>query len=122
MTNISVDRSRPPIGLARLTLERDGTISSAILGPEAEIRDIGFASGFLLSLPVDTIIEADDFLFYKRIPVDNPEHAQIFMRIAGYPISDIIRDILRFLALDLFILVPFYFMGRYFVRETLRPV
>lgn len=29
---------------------------------------------------------------------------------------------LRFLILDITILVPFWFMGRYFVRETLRPV
>jgi signal transduction histidine kinase len=42
--------------------------------------------------------------------------------MVGYPLRDIIRDIFRFLALDLFILLPFYFMGRYFVRETLRPV
>lgn len=116
------ERIRPPIGLARLTMERDGTISSAVLGPEAEIWDIRVASGFLYSLPPDTIIEADDYWFYRKpIPTD-PSRAHIFIRIAEYPIWDIIRDILRFLALDLFILMPFYFMGRYFVRETLRPV
>lgn len=46
----------------------------------------------------------------------------IFFRKSGYPIDDIIRDILRFLALDILILIPFYLMGRYFVRETLSPV
>jgi signal transduction histidine kinase len=116
------ERIRPPIGLARLTIERDGTISSAVLGPEAEIWDIRVASGFLTTLPADTIIEAGDYWFYRKpIPTD-PSRAHIFIRIAEYPLRDIIRDILRFLALDLFILMPFYFMGRYFVRETLRPV
>jgi hypothetical protein len=47
---------------------------------------------------------------------DGSGQFRVFIRKAGYPIDDILRDILRFLALDLLILVPFYFMGRYFVR------
>ena len=44
------------------------------------------------------------------------------MRRSGYPLEDLLRDILRFLILDTLIIVPFYFMGRYFVRKTLEPV
>lgn len=56
--------------------------------------------------------------------LSNPERNQftIFFRKSGYPLEDILRDILRFLAMDVLILIPFYFMGRYFVRETLAPV
>lgn len=46
----------------------------------------------------------------------------IFFKKSGYPIEDILRDMIRFLLIDLFLILPFYFIGRYFVRRTLEPI
>lgn len=74
------------------------------------------------TLPINTTKEHDGILMRKML--SNPEKNQftIFFRKSGYPLEDILRDILRFLAMDLLILIPFYFMGRFFVREALAPV
>ena len=40
---------------------------------------------------------------------------QIFVRKSGYPIEDILRDIFRFMVMNSLILLPFWFLGRYFV-------
>jgi signal transduction histidine kinase len=36
--------------------------------------------------------------------------------------EDILRDIVRFIIIDIFLLFPFYFIGRYAVGRTLEPV
>jgi two-component system sensor histidine kinase CiaH len=64
----------------------------------------------------------DGILLYKRIRPENPNEQIIFLRKSGYPLEDLLRDILRFIILDILIIIPFYFMGRYFVRKTLEPV
>lgn len=62
-------------------------------------------------------------LYQKKIPhPKNPNLDIIVIKTGGYDLDDIMRDILRFLILDIAILIPFWLMGRYFVRETLRPV
>lgn len=61
-------------------------------------------------------------IFYKRTHPANPLMFQIFIRRSGYPIDDILRDIIRFLIMDILILLPFWFLGRYFVKEILKPI
>ena len=46
----------------------------------------------------------------------------IFFKKSGYPIDDILRDAVRFLLINISLIIPFYFIGRYFVRRTLVPV
>lgn len=68
----------------------------------------------MASVGTDITLEKNGVMMRK---VGNPTNDTytIFFRKSGYPIDDIIRDILRFLALDILIIMPFYFMGRYFV-------
>lgn len=74
------------------------------------------------SLPLETTTEYDDLLLRKVSSGSGQEQFTIFFRRSWYPLEDIFRDILRFLAMDFAILIPFYFMGRYLIRETLAPV
>ncbi len=76
----------------------------------------------LSSLPVNTTMEYDGVLMRKILSNSGQDQFTIFFRKSWYPLEDILRDILRFLAMDWLILFPFYFMGRFFVRETLAPV
>lgn len=77
-------------------------------------------SGFLTSLPEGMVVSQDGLTYYKK----NRENGgfRIFIQKAAYPIDDIFRDIFRFFVLDILIVIPFYFMGRLFVREVLEPV
>ena len=61
-------------------------------------------------------------IFYKRSHPSDPLIFQVFIRKSGYPIDDIIRDIFRFMMMNIFILLPFWFLGRHFVREILKPI
>ncbi|MFZ2256157.1 MAG: HAMP domain-containing sensor histidine kinase [Patescibacteria group bacterium] len=77
----------------------------------------------LTSLPADTIITYDGtLLLKKKQQIEDREYSVIFFKKSGYPMEDIFRDIVRFLFIDIFLLLPFYFIGRYYVGRTLEPV
>ncbi len=68
------------------------------------------------------VITPDSDLLFKKVPVENTANYKLYISKVGYGFDDLLRDILRFLALDLLIIAPFYFLARGFVRETLTPV
>ncbi|GAB0175220.1 MAG: hypothetical protein HHAS10_10990 [Candidatus Altimarinota bacterium] len=112
----------PKIGMSVFSIDRSGAVfqDRGIENPLVDIEEI--TGEFLNELEVGVVTKKDDLLIYKRIRPENPELYQVFIRRSGYPLEDLLRDILRFLILDILIIVPFYFMGRYFVRKTLEPV
>jgi signal transduction histidine kinase len=79
--------------------------------------------GMLNSIPSDTIITYDGTILLKKKQfIGSQEYSVIFFKKSGYPIDDILRDIVRFIIIDIFLLFPFYFIGRYAVGRTLEPV
>ncbi len=76
---------------------------------------------FLNNLEGDTILKQDGFL-YRKITDPNTGTYTIYFYRSSYAWEDIIRDILRFLVLDLIILGPLWFMSYRVVRQTLTPV
>lgn len=77
----------------------------------------------LISLPIDTITTYYETLFIKKKQlIGNKEYSVIFFKKSGYPLEDILRDITRFLIMNILLIVPFYFIGHYYVRRTLRPI
>lgn len=112
----------PRIGMSVLFIDKSGAILQNYGGDNPILDNENLSWEFLSELEIWVVTKKDDILIYKRIRPENPELYQIFMRKSGYPLEDLLRDILRFLALDVLIIVPFYFMGKYFVRRTLEPV
>lgn len=77
----------------------------------------------LTTLPTDNIITYDGtLLLRKKQLIEDKEYSVIFFKKSGYPLDDIMRDIIRFLIIDILLLLPFYFIGRYYVGRTLEPV
>jgi signal transduction histidine kinase len=118
-------KGKPPMlsGVNSIIVENDGTIVEWKLPstlPADEVREI-LDQEFLRNLPTKTIQSQESLLLYKS-PLPNSVQFRVFIGRPGYPFEDILRDILRFLIMDILILLPFYFMGRYFVRETLSPI
>lgn len=109
--------------MTQLIIDLEGNIlfdkNNPIISLE-EIRE-SIDTAFFRELIPGIITPLDNLLYYKVALADATGY-KIFVAKAGYPLDDILRDILRFLILDILILVPFYFMGKYFVRETLEPV
>lgn len=77
----------------------------------------------LTKIPQDTLVTYNWTLFIKKKQkVPDKELSIIFFKRSWYPLEDIIRDIIRFLVIDLLLIIPFYFIGRYYVGRTLKPV
>ncbi len=116
------DKGRKPIiGMNALITNASGTIID-IRGPiTREDGEWLVDLSIMATVGTDITLEKNGVMMRKVGNTTNDTFT-IFFRKSGYPIDDIIRDILRFLALDILILIPFYLMGRYFVRETLSPV
>lgn len=77
---------------------------------------------YISALPLGVTVSYSGYYLQKVTHPRNEALQTIFIKNGGYDIDDILRDILRFLALDIMILFPFWFLGRYFVREILQPV
>lgn len=109
-------------------------INSIILNGSGEIMEvrgnidakefIEFIDSVTLStLQPDVIITYDGtLLLKKKQKIGDEEYSVIFFKKSGYPLDDILRDILRFLMIDIALILPFYFIGRYYVERTLEPV
>ncbi len=75
------------------------------------------------SFATDIIITYNWTLFFKkRQKIGDQDFFVLFFKKSGYPLDDIIRDIIRFIAIDIFLLIPFYLLWVYFVRRTLEPI
>lgn len=128
MENHSPDPGRRPkdmwprVWMTILSIDKSWTILDERGGEETPLYEEIITGDFLDDLETGVVVKKDDILVYKRVRPENPELYQLFIRKSGYPLEDILRDILRFLVLDILIILPFYFMGRYFVRKTLEPV
>lgn len=112
----------PRIGITVLSIDKSWTIIDEHGGEDAPFYEEIVTWEFLNALETGVVTKMDDVLVYKRVRPENPDIYQIFLRKPGYPFEDLLRDVLRFLILDILIIAPFYFMGRYFVRKTLEPV
>lgn len=74
-------------------------------------------------MPTDSIMTYDGTLLLKKKQlIEGREYSVIFFKKSGYPMDDILRDIVRFLVIDILLLLPFYLIGRYYVGRTLEPV
>lgn len=119
---------RPPwprLGMSLVQIDGSGNIMNGQPGTWGERDDeidTLLDQDFLVNLATGSIIRDDGMIFYKRTHPANPLMFQIFIRRSGYPIDDILRDIIRFLIMDILILLPFWFLGRYFVKEILKPI
>jgi signal transduction histidine kinase len=105
-------------------IDGSGQIISGQIGMNGEPQEWEeiLDSQFIMDLATGSIIKEDGMIFYKRSHPEDPRISQLFIQKSWYPIEDLIRDILRFLVMDLLILAPFWFLGRYFVRQILKPV
>jgi signal transduction histidine kinase len=112
----------PRIGMSVISIDKSWAIINERWFEEMFEWESPISMEDLQSLDVWRVTKKDGILLYKRIRPENPNEQIIFLRKSGYPIEDLLRDILRFIILDILIVVPFYFMGRYFVRKTLEPV
>lgn len=74
------------------------------------------------TLPFGQTSSYNGLYIQKMANPRDPSGQILVIKNGGYNLDDILRDILRFLALDILILVPFWFLGRSFVREILEPV
>lgn len=77
---------------------------------------------FLAELDTEETITYSGLLIHKVPDLRNPWNFKILIGKRGYPFEDLFRDIVRFLAMNIVIVFPFWFMARYFVRRTLEPV
>lgn len=113
----------PHIGINSVILDGSGSI----LEIRGNITNEEFAEfidmSMLTSIPADTIITYNGIILLKKKQfIGIQEYSVIFFKKSWYPIEDILRDIVRFIVIDIFLLFPFYFIGRYYVRRTLEPV
>ena len=110
-------------GMNSIIIESDGTIIEWQIASALQIEEVQemMDQEFFRNLPAKITKNEDSLLFYKS-PLPNSTKFRLFIGKPGYPIDDILRDILRFLIMDGIILLPFYFMGKFFVRETLKPI
>lgn len=114
----------PKIGINLVQINGSGEIMSEEFWMRWERVEINTLSDpdFLINLATGSITRDDGMIFYKRSHPSDPLIFQVFIRKSGYPIDDIIRDIFRFMMMNIFILLPFWFLGRHFVREILKPI
>ncbi|MBP9780183.1 HAMP domain-containing histidine kinase, partial [Candidatus Gracilibacteria bacterium] len=106
-----------------IIVQLDGTLieGQGVANPQLrEIHEL-LDEDTIKNLPIKITKSEDNLLLYKS-PLPDSRGYKIFIGKAGYPLEDILRDILRFLIMDGIILLPFFFMGRFFVRETLKPI
>ncbi len=114
----------PKIGINLVQINGSGEIMSEEFWMRWERVEINTLNDpdFLINLATGSITRDDGMIFYKRSHPSDPLIFQVFIRKSGYPIDDILRDIFRFMMMNIFILFPFWFLGRHFVREILKPI
>lgn len=117
-------RAWPPrIGINSVILDSSGSIIEIRGNISNEEFSEFIDMDMLTSLPTDNIITYNEtLLLKKKQKIGNQEYSVIFFKKSWYPLEDILRDIVRFIFIDIFLLLPFYFIGRYYVGRTLEPV
>ncbi len=63
-----------------------------------------------------------DMWVQKRVHPTHSGEYLLFVNPVGYSLGDMSRDILRFLMLDLLLILPLWWIGRIFVSRALLPV
>jgi signal transduction histidine kinase len=112
----------PPIGITSIVIDGSGDIIEARGNiDESSISEL-MQRDELTSLPIGKTINDDGILMRRMYTTNIAWGSVIFLRKAGYTYDDILRDIMRFLVMDILLLIPFYFVGRYFVGRALEPV
>ncbi len=120
----SLHGPRPQLGIGFIIIDNSGNIlENRLIGTEenSEVDEL-IDKDTLLSISTGGTYSVNGMLMRKMTNPKNEFQYRIFIGKWGYPVEDILRDVLRFLAMDILILLPFWFMGRYFVRQTLKPV
>lgn len=113
----------PRIGINSVTINNSGNIVDIRGNIEhdefSELLDDRTIDTFINN----TVITHNGTLFLKKKQkIQGEEFVIIFFKKSGYPVEDILRDIVRFLIIDILLLFPFYTIGRYYVSRTLKPV
>lgn len=111
-----------PSNIGFVALNKDGDIiMSRIAGHDIDdIEDI-IEEDFFMSLPSGTIVIYEE-MFVRKVWDRTGEKILLFVAPTNYSVDGLIQDMLRFLIMDLIILIPFFFVARLYVRETLEPV
>lgn len=114
---------RAPLGIGYITIDKDGNLLSNRLGGagNALTTEDLLDRDLLLGLPSEQTILSGGLLL-RKIPGDIPGETKIFIGRGGYSFEDMLRDIFRFLGMDVVILIPFWIGARFFIRSTLDPV
>lgn len=114
---------QPPIGVNSIILDGSGSIIEIRGNLLASDFEEFFEYGKIDEVKIDTLIEHNwTILIRKKMEGMWNGYSMIFFKKAGYVFDDIMRDVVRFLGIDIMLLIPFYFLGGYFVRRTLQPV
>lgn len=115
---------RPPrIGINSVALDNSGNIVNIRGNIEDEEFSELFEDDILRNLETGQVINHDGmFILKKKQKIQGQDLTVVFFKQSGYPLEDIIRDMMRFIAMDILLLIPFYLLGRYFVRRTLEPI
>ncbi len=118
------DTVRTPVGNNFVIIDGSGNLAANSNNLSDDFQDITrlLETDLLTNLRVGQTISYGGLLIRKVPDSNNPGYFKIYMGKRGYPLEDLLRDILRFLAMNTIIVLPFYFMARYFVRKTLEPV
>jgi len=113
---------QPRRNIGFLVLDQSGNVlSSRVAGQEIKnVNDI-VPMRIMNSLDLGEIRPYDHLLLRKMAQTETGE-VLLFLAPTNYDINGLMRDMFRFFLLDLLILMPFWWMARTYVRETLEPV
>ena len=122
--NLQTKGKKPPIDLGYIMIDASGKIVENHIGGGLEQYEIDemLDMSTIAALPLGQTTSYSGIYIQRIINPHDPSLQILMIKNGGYNFDDILRDILRFLALDLIILVPFWFLWRVFVREILEPV
>ena len=124
-TNVAKTKrwAMPPIGISSLSIDGSGNILGIRWNLDKDEVIEFIEKDVLAALPLDIVTEYHGTLMLRiQEPSTIGTVHTIFFKKSGYPIDDILRDAVRFLLINISLIIPFYFIGRYFVRRTLVPV
>jgi len=68
----------------------------------------------------NTIVYEQGFLMRKSQTRDG--NLILFVTPENYTLDGILRDLIQFFLMDIVIVIPFFFLVRFYVRQTLEPV
>lgn len=111
-----------PSNIGFLVLDSQGNV----LKSRMAWYDIDDIDDIIESQIIDTLslgeIHIYEELFIRKVAQTHSGEILLFIAPTNYSSDGVLRDIFRFLLMDIIILIPFFFVARTYVRGTLEPV